>query len=83
MLVGMTPSPLTFVERGGGGARPALEALRSRLRADGLAVRLLRSRDDADLHLLLVEGDPALDPADVEGARVWRFESVDADEAAG
>lgn len=70
------PAPrfVTFVERSGTDADARLAALAARLRGSGAAVRLLRSREQADLALLVVDGDPALTADDVAGARVWRFE---------
>lgn len=76
MLVGMDFGAVTFVERGGAGARDALRALQERLEATGLASRLLASRDDDSLHLLLIEGDPSLSGPEAEGARTWRFRDV-------
>ncbi len=65
---------VTFIERSGTDADARLAALAARLRGSGVAVRLLRSREQADLALLVVEGDPPLATNDVAGARVWRFE---------
>jgi hypothetical protein len=72
------PAPrfVTFVERSGPDADARLATLSARLRSEGTAVRLLRSRQQADLALLVVEGDPPLATDDVAGARVWRFEEA-------
>ena len=64
---------VTFVELGGPDAGVALERLRARLAAAGTASRLLVSRDEAGLHLLVVDGDPPLAGDETRRARVWRF----------
>jgi hypothetical protein len=66
-------SLVTFVELGGPDAGATLARLRTRLAAAGASSRLLVSRDQADLHLLVVDGDPPLDGEDACAARVWRF----------
>jgi hypothetical protein len=76
-------SLVTFVERAGPDAGAALERLRARLAAAGTASRLLASRDEADLHLLVIEGDPPLADEEVAGARVWRFGAAGAGREAG
>jgi hypothetical protein len=74
------PAPrfVTFVERSGPDADARLARLAARLHEAGTPVRRLRSRDRADLALLVVEGDPPLTSDDVADARVWRFEASDA-----
>jgi hypothetical protein len=72
-------SLVTFVERGGPDAGVALARLQERLAATGTASRLLASRDEADLHLLVIHGDPALSRDEADGARVWRFRDVAAE----
>ena len=67
---------VTFVERAGPDAEATLRELAGRLRAQAFDADLLRSRDEAHLHLLVAHGDPVLTPADRDGARVWRFETV-------
>lgn len=80
MLVGMDSGEVTFVERGGSGAREALRELRDRLVSAGTSARLLVSRDDDSLYLLVVEGGPAVEPSlERTGGRTWRFREVDAD----
>lgn len=73
--LGGMPAPrfVTFVERAGADADRRLAGLADRLRADGAVVRVLRSREQHDLALLVVEGDPPLAPDDLADARVWRF----------
>ncbi|MEX2500955.1 MAG: hypothetical protein WD336_01155 [Trueperaceae bacterium] len=68
----------TFVERSGPHAADRLTDLRGRCRAAGLPADLLRSRDDRSLWLLVVGGEPDLTAHDLDGARTWRFETVDA-----
>lgn len=73
----MEASPfVTFVERSGVDAEAQLTGLARRLRAAATPVRLLRSRDEAELYLLVIEGAPDLAPDDAAGARVWRFEEA-------
>lgn len=69
-------SYVTFVERSGPNAEAILRELRARLDASSLPARLVRSVDDADLSLLIIDGDAELAPADHDGARVWRFEEA-------
>lgn len=69
----MDSRAVTFVERGGPGARGALSSLRDRLLASGRPARLLASRDQEALYLLVVEGEPEPDSPELEGARTWRF----------
>jgi hypothetical protein len=64
---------VTFVELAGPNAGATLARLRARLAAAGARSRLLTSRDEADLHLLVVDGDPPLGEDETRGARVWRF----------
>ncbi|NBC94890.1 MAG: hypothetical protein GVY27_00895 [Deinococcus-Thermus bacterium] len=64
---------VTFVELGGPDAAATLDRLRARLASAGAPSRLLVSRDEADLHLLVVDGDPPLEGDETRGARVWRF----------
>lgn len=74
-----SPTPITvFVERRGPEAAHALAELRGRLRAAGHAARLLASVEDPALHLLVVEGEPALGADDLRGARTWRFRAAEA-----
>ncbi len=73
----------TFVERTGPDAASRLGALARRCRAGGARAALLRSRDEPNLHLLLIEGDVDLRPDDHDGARVWRFETTPDPEGAG
>ena len=70
------PRFVTFVERSGTDADARLATLAARLRGEGATVRLLRSREQTGLALIVVEGDPALTPDDVADARVWRFEET-------
>lgn len=67
---------VTFVERSGTDAAVQLTGLARRLRTSATPVRLLRSRDEAELYLLVVDGAPDLSPDDVADARVWRFEEA-------
>lgn len=71
------PRPVTFVEREGPGADAALRRLQRRLEHAGTPVRLLAARDQPGLRLLVVEGEPALDRDEADGARVWRFHEAD------
>ncbi|MDZ7707369.1 MAG: hypothetical protein U5J97_05645 [Trueperaceae bacterium] len=68
-----SPPDVTFVERDGPGAETALARLQARLEREGTASRLLRSHDQADLRLLVVDGPAQLTDDDIENARVWRF----------
>lgn len=70
-------SPTTFVERRGPEGRAALAALARRVRAAGARGRLLRSVDEPELHLLVVDGAPPLADAELQDARVWRFEAAE------
>lgn len=72
------PAVVTFVERTEPGADVTLKALAGRLAAASVPARLLRSVEPDGPWLLVVEGDPALAPGDVDGARVWRFQDVPA-----
>lgn len=72
---------VTFVEIGGPDAEATLERLRARLAAAGTSSRLLVSRDDADLHLLVVDGDPPLERDETRGAKIWRFRETHRREA--
>lgn len=73
MLMAMDFRVVTFVERGGAGARDALRALGDRCRSTGRPARLLVGRDDESLYLLEVEGEPDPDAPELAGARTWRF----------
>jgi hypothetical protein len=66
-------SLVTFVELRGPSAAATLGRLRARLASAGTTSRLLVSRDEADLHLLVVDGDPPLERDVAHAARVWRF----------
>ncbi len=71
--------PTHFYELAGDHAAERLRAHGALLTAAGLRVRLLHSRDRADLYLLVAEGEPPPGTAAApEGARVWRFEPADA-----
>ncbi|MDZ7800374.1 MAG: hypothetical protein U5K81_06230 [Trueperaceae bacterium] len=69
---------VTFIECNGPGAHAHLAALRRRLRERGVPARLLRSREEASLHLLLIEGDIAADEDTLRDCRRWRFEDAPA-----
>ena len=62
-----------FVELAGEGARERLETQAARWHADGVRTTLLHSADDADLWLLVGRAATMPPPADVAGARTWRF----------
>lgn len=83
MLFSMDEGSVTFVERGGADARQALRVLQERLDALGCRSRLLASRDERDLHLLMIEGDPLLSEAERDRARTWRFRDAASDGADG
>lgn len=73
------PRPVTFVEREGPDADAVLRRLRRRLEGAGTPARLLAARDQPELRLLVVEGEPALRPDEADGARVWRFREAGED----
>lgn len=67
---------VTFIECNRSDAHAQLAALRRRLRERGVPARLLRSREEASLHLLLVEGDIAAHDDTLRDCRLWRFEEA-------
>ena len=62
-----------FVELAGAGARERLATQAARWRAHGVHTTLLHSADDDALWLLIGRADTTPPPADVAGARTWRF----------
>ena len=81
MLVAMDETSLTFVERSDPDARASLGAVQERLRTTGATTRLLRGRSEPGTFLLIVSGDAALNDTESAGARVWRFDAIDATDA--
>lgn len=73
MLGGMNDGFVTFVERAGDDAGAHLASLRDRLRLRGVQARLLCSRDQDALRLLVVDGELAAGEAALDGCRTWRF----------
>lgn len=83
MLGGMSDDFVTFVERAGNDAEGYLASLRERLRDRGVRARLLCSRDQDALRLLVVHGELETDEATLDGCRTWRFRTCAGPEDGG
>ncbi len=72
------PQQTRFYELAGVAAQARLDDLAARLHRDGVRTRLLASRDQEGLYLLVADADrlPELDAP--QGCRVWTFARVDA-----
>lgn len=72
----MEAEKVTFVERAGGDARAELSHLGTRAAEGGASCELLVSDAQPDLYLLVCRGGNGLQ-ASAEGARVWRFRTLE------
>ncbi len=71
------PHQTRFYELAGDAAQARLGDLAVRLQRGGARTRLLASRDQEGLYLLVADADRLPEPAAPQGCRVWTFASVD------
>lgn len=74
----MSPGPqqTRFYELAGEAAQARLDELAGRLRRAGARTRVLESRDQDGLYLLVAEAERVPDLTPPDGCRVWNFASV-------